>query len=156
VSVDERISLPPERLTPCASAFGLSVAVLICLDLADFASAAAVVKAADWIDLVLVPCYTEWTEQLEKIARAMSRAMPGMVVMVNYQRPGQLGVVITEFGKTLHPRRPRIQPTGDACIHTFSIKVDEFKSRKIQSQTEMPASDRMEWLFGRLIRPKRL
>lgn len=155
VSVNERISLPPERVTPCVGVFGLRVAVLICLDLADFASVAAVVKAADWIDLVLVPCYTKWTDQLEKIAEAMSRAMPGMVAMVNYQRTGH-EVVVSKFGEALSARRPRPQPSGGAVIHTLMIRVDEFRNRKLQKQVDMTVSDRMEWLFGRLSRPARL
>lgn len=154
--VNERISLPPERVTPCATVFGLSVAVLICLDLADFSSVAPVVTAGDWIDLVLVPCYTEWTDKLEKIARDISRTMPGMVVMVNYQRTGQTGVVVTEFGKTLGARRPRRQPSRGALIHTVKIGVDDFHSRKLQKQVDMTVSDRMEWLFGRRSRPARL
>lgn len=156
VTVEERISVPPRRVTPCATVFGLSVAVLLCLDLADFAAVAGVVRAADWIDLALVPCYTEWTDDLERIARSMSRAMPGIVALVNYQRPGQTGLVITRFGETLTLRKPRPQPVAGACIHTLTLKVNHFLNEKLQHQSDMPIDQRMEWLFGRLNRPSRL
>lgn len=150
ISVEERISLPPERRAICTKVFGLDVATLICLDLADFSSVSAVVRAADKIDLLLVPCYSEWIEALERIARQASGAMSGIVALANYRRVGQLGYVFTKFGNSIVAAET-VDVNADraeGCVSLFDLNVPRFRSEKTERQLSLSADERLEWLFG--------
>lgn len=146
---EEFISVPPDRQVHCVSVFGLRIATLICLDLADFASVAAVVRAGARVDVLIVACYSEWVETLERIARAASEIMPGVVALANYRRRGQLGAVLTRFGKTVDVA-PRLHRASGAHIVTHDIRIDRFREEKIRTENDLPPDSPLGWLFGRV------
>jgi hypothetical protein len=145
-SIGELVSVPARRQTLCTRAFGLNIAVLICLDLADFSAVASVVKLADRVDVLLVPCYSEWMDSLEKVARAASAALRGVVALVNY-RPTDLKApcIVEEFGKPRSVDGTKVLGSG-AVIHSLRIKPRSLQQTKLEIKGD--AMSRLEWLFG--------
>lgn len=143
-SVGERISISPQRSTLVFEAFGLKIAILVCLDIADFSAAAAVVKYAERIDVLLVPCYTEEFGPLEKIARAVSEAMPGIVALVNHQRsPGRANCVVYSFGRETTPASTKL---GTAMVSVLTLSPEGVRAKRSDSDRK-PNRD-LRWLFG--------
>ena len=154
VSMGELVSTPPARSTVLSYAFGLWIGVLICLDLADFSSVTAVVKFTEHCDLLLVPCFTEWTEELERIAHATSRAMPGIVALVNFHGNNHKpACILSRFGESIPADCITGIPGSEGSICLFSFPPAEFKNAKIQRWIGASSEDRMEWLFGNRTQP---
>ncbi len=145
-SIGELVSVPAKRQTICTRVFGLNVAVLICLDLADFSAVASVVKLAERVDVLLVPCYSEWMDSLNRVAKSASAALQGIVALVNY-RPPVPGApcLVEEFGQ---PRSvdEAIELTSGGIIHTVRIQPRALQQQKLEIKGG--ADERMEWLFG--------
>ncbi len=145
-SIGELVSVPARRQTICTRVFGLNIAVLICLDLADFSAVASVVKLAERVDVLLVPCYSEWMDSLERVARAASAALRGVVALVNY-RPTDLKApcIVEEFGQPRHVDGAQVLDSG-AVIHSLRIKPRSLLQTKLEIKGD--AMSRFEWLFG--------
>lgn len=149
VSTQELISIPPNRSTLLSSAHGLWIGVLVCLDLADFSSVAAVVNFQDRCDLLLVPSYTEYTDSLRKLVETTSKAMQGIVALVNYHSPDPAlpAFVARQFGEeitmTVHDA-----PGSAGRVAVIEIDIDEFHESKRQKRFGESPDERMEWLFG--------
>ena len=76
VRVGEQICAPSQRLIPAVKMFGLSIVSMICLDIADYASIAAVVRVRDKVDIILVPCYSKRFDDMREIAIVASKRCP--------------------------------------------------------------------------------
>jgi hypothetical protein len=145
-SVGELVSVPAKRRTICTRVFGLNIAVLICLDIADFSAVASVVKFQDRVDLLLVPCYSEYMDSLDRVAKATSAALCGVVALVNYRPPApRAPCIVEEFGETRAVDRDRVLDSG-GIIHSVFIKPPELLARKLKIKGN--PDERMEWLFG--------
>ena len=164
VSVGERISTPSSRQVPVIDMFGLKFATMICLDLADFASIASVVRYSDRVDVLLVPCQTLQFERMRDIAKVASRALRGLVILVNVEQSEVMKGYVARFGNLLAAQSHKL-PAG-AVISWLDEGVDTFEQTRIllknpstphpKTQSAMeypldgraPADDHIEWLFG--------
>lgn len=146
VSRAELVSVPPIRKTLCTQVFGLQVAVLVHLDLADFSSMAAVVRREDRVDLLLVPCYSEQMEDFKNIALMASNAMSGMIALVNYQAPGSSPCFVAQFGKPVDNLKSTLVPDSPVRVTMHEIDNGGFWSEKQNRQVGARRS--MHWLFG--------
>jgi hypothetical protein len=152
LSVGERISAPAPRQVPVVEIFGLRVAAMICLDIADYASLTSVVRVADRVDMILVPCYTKKFEKMVDIARVASRALPGLVALVNADLADSAAgrCHVARFGTLDRQLGGRQLPAG-AVVSLLEIDHEEFQSTRIRMKIS-PEND-MEWLFGSRDRP---
>ena len=64
---------------------------MICLDIADYATLASVIRVRDKVDMLLVPCYTEKFDKMLEVAKLASKALRGIVAMVNAHVPNEIG-----------------------------------------------------------------
>ena len=151
---DERINVPAQRATLCVKAFGMTIGVLVCLDLADYTSVAAAIGTID-LDLLLVPAYTRRFEDLEKIASSTSKAMPGMVALVNYrQSANKPNAIVTELGTTVGDLPAAKELSKGAAITILDIDRNSLEEGQQEREDEVLAADgeeqedQMTWLFG--------
>lgn len=144
----ELISAPPMRRVPMVEMFGLKIASMICLDIADYASLAAVVKCADLVDILLVPCSTLKFDDMSEIAKTASKALPGIVAMVNANIPEATAAPISvwDFGKRRDLPIDEKQVPG-AGVSFLDVEYADFQSTR--TQWKASARDDMQWLFGR-------
>lgn len=151
VSVDERISIPPARRIFCIKAFGLSISVLVCLDLADYGVVAAAVRSCDDTDVILVCCYTEWFDALEKVAAVASDAIAGLVLMVNCQRTGYGSSCRTlERGVSRGIRLAKSFKLG-AEVYIKNVDSHALRRAKDQTLTDRKPDNQLNWLFGQKV-----
>lgn len=140
----EYVSIPARRKVLVTKVFGLRIAVLICLDLADYSAVASVVGRGDAVDLLLVPGYSDRTELLESVAEAASHAMPGIVAFINRYGPPKASSLVYRFGKLQQTRSVEVQGgNGAICIYEFDRDV--FQREKLNLQDA--ANERLQWLF---------
>ena len=142
--VNERISVVANRQATVVRAFGLSIGVLICLDLLDHASVAPLVGMRDKIDLILVPTHSESTEEMEKTARVVSRVMAGGVGVVNYTHPMEHYGSMQMFGKPKRPTGRTQLYRGAVQIRTYDIDTDDFIARKHHFKED---ASRFAWML---------
>jgi len=145
----EIVSIPTVRETRVIRAFGLWIAVLICLDIADFSAVSAVVNCSDRADLLLVPCYSKKMETLTEIARATSRAM-GQVALCNYYTDSDevSNRSMTRFGKDIRPRKVMNLNNDDGEVALYEFDPASIENQKLDRRKTADARERMEWLFG--------
>ena len=154
ISMDERITIPPLRKVMCTRIFGLNVAILICLDLADFSVASAVVRMKDKVDVLFICCYTRWVEPLEKIAAAIGEAAACTVFLVNFNRPG--GSCRALLGpKPFDLQEPR--HLGDVVVNAHLLDVEQVRAENQQTLLDRDEDTRSicEPLFGAATLPLR-
>jgi hypothetical protein len=147
VSAGELVCAPSHREILVINAFGLRIAVLICLDIADYASLGSLLRVADRVDLLLVPCYTEKFEKMVEIAKVASRALPGVVALVNTDLPRAVAAPyhIARFGE-LEKAKDTASLDSGAILSLVELDYEEFQSRRTQLKTT--PEDWIEWLFG--------
>lgn len=145
VSVKEWVSVPSYRRVPLVNIFGLKIASMICLDVADYASIASVVRCADRVDVLLVPCYTPGFEKMAKIAKVTSEAL-GLVAMVNATLPEEPAGLhqIWRLGRKLEPPHQAL-PSGAAFITYVDVETEKLKEDRVQKLSKENTTD---WLFG--------
>jgi predicted amidohydrolase len=149
-SVGELINTPPARKVVAVEYRGLKIAIMICLDVADYASIAAVVKVGDGVDVLLVPCYTQKFEAMGAIADITSKALPGVVAMVNAELPDSDARCcrISAFGNRQKPTDSKdIQ--GGAKISVVEIEHAQFQADRTRLQVPTDDIQDVEYLFGR-------
>ena len=146
VRVGEKVCAPSQRLIPLVKMFGLKIVSMICLDIADYASIAAVVRVGDGVDMILVPCYSKRFDDMREIAIVASKALPGVVALVNFHRKGTQRCHIARFGELEDTSQERELPLG-ARISILDLGFDDFQKSRIELQNS-PDGD-LEYLFGR-------
>jgi hypothetical protein len=153
VSTGEMVSAPAVRRILGVGFFGLGIAMMICLDIADYAALASVVKVGDAIDMVLVPCYTDKFEKMVDIATVASKALPGVVALVNANLVGSVAAPchIAKFGALEKPSDV-VALQSNALISVFELPQDEFVATRTRLKTA--PENQMEWLFGSRDRPQ--
>lgn len=144
-SMGERIASPAVRRVLTIKTLGLRIAVLICLDVADYATFASLIRVADKVDLVLVPCYTEKFDKMLEVAKVASRALPGIVALVNGHVPNAISH-IARFGEDEEPVR-RHEFQSEAVASLFEINHDDFQAERIRHQNSADRAE-IDWLFG--------
>lgn len=129
----ELIGIPPNRKVIFTNIFGIKISFLICLDLVDYSSVAAVVKLTD-AHLVLILCHSEWIEPLNKVAIHLSEAIRGGVAIVNYYH----GEVDPSTRLYMYGNKNPIKPTrysktneNGSGIDVYKINVKELAEKKI-------------------------
>jgi predicted amidohydrolase len=157
VTMEERIIAPAGRHVAVIETLGLKIATMICLDIGDYASLAAVMHVADHVDLLLVPCCTLKFEKMLDVARLASKALPGIVALVNcrlhdsYAGPRQIAL----FGKILEPERVDIRRAGQgrnvAEVALFAFDSGKFQEQRTRLKTN--PGKYVNWLFGNRDRP---
>jgi hypothetical protein len=141
----EYISSPAKRRVLRIEAFGLAIATMICLDVADYVTLASVVRVRDKINMLLVPCYTKKWDKMLDVAKLASKALRGVVAMVNAHVPNAI-CHIARFGEDEEPVRKKEFRSG-TVVSMFEIKheaLDQERSRKRQPQEHQ----HVDWLFG--------
>jgi predicted amidohydrolase len=154
--VKEFVSVPSPRLVAVVRHAGLAIAVMICLDIADYSSAASVVKVSESVDVVLVLCYTPKFDDMASIAKVTSKALPGIVAMVNADRPdtSARNCVIARFGR--QQKANQTQLANGSYLTFFDIPYAEFRQTRIDMTNEDKYRDpEIEYLFGRRHMPSR-
>jgi len=150
VTMHERIMTPAQRRVLIVSTFGLKIAVMICLDVVDYTTFASVMRASDYVNVVLVPCYTERFEQMQDIATVASKALPGVVALVNSrQRAGSR--YVAQCGEVLDPSAPQLLP-GGAEIAVLSLNLNELEERRTDAKVN--ADPCLDWMFGSRYLPR--
>lgn len=143
--VGEQISAPSQRSVPAVKMFGLSAVSMICLDIADYASIAAVVQVGDKVDLILVPCYNKRFDDMREIAVVASKALPGVVALVNFYRKGAQRCHVARFGELEETREQGLSSGGSISI--LDLNFDHFQKTRIELQNKRDGD--LEYLFGR-------
>jgi hypothetical protein len=146
-AVGELVSVPALRRVIAVKFAKLSIATMICLDIADYALIASVVKVADDIDLLLVPCYTPKFEAMARIADVASKALPGVVALVNVEDPAATAKsrYIARFGVSEAPQTAEVLSSG-AIVSILEIDVPAFSEKRTTLKTYPPAET--QFLFG--------
>ena len=154
-AVGELISSPASRRVVALNFAGFQIAMMICLDVADYASIASVVKVADGIDILLVPCYTPKFEDMVEIAKVASKALPGIVALVNADFPEATAkpCQIARFGELVAPLKQETLKSG-AIISLLDIDCAQFDKTRTEMKTSQEPEIQtmmreMESLFGR-------
>jgi hypothetical protein len=152
ISAGELICSPSARHVPCVDIFGLKIATMLCLDIADYAALASVVRVGDSVDIVLVPCYTKKFEKMVEVARTASKALPGIVALVNAGLGDSVASTshIAAFGRLEPPSRGEKLDSG-VTISLFKLDHKEFHAERTRLKTS--PDSQMEWLFGSRDRP---
>jgi predicted amidohydrolase len=137
IAPGERITAPPQRTIAYTHVAGLTVASIICLDLADYNIVSAIVRAQ--VDLLFVSCYaTVGTDALRKIGLAISECIPGQVFLVNHVSAGLQPSFELDRG------RLRDLPTAfidRARLATSTVSIEEVERRR----QDFPDQWRSEW-----------
>jgi len=141
----ELVSSPAARRAVWIQAFGLRIAVLVCLDLLDYSSLAPIVRLEEQIDVLLVPMYSAKMDSFEKVAQAASLAMPGGVALANVRLEGRSSGYFWLFGRQQDPRRT-IELSGGGRARLFSFDLRNYKAKKHGLQGYPPKH--LGWLFG--------
>jgi|ERR1051325_3437119 predicted amidohydrolase len=151
ISVEEFVSVPPERRVPLINIFGLRIASMICIDVADYASIASVVRCADHISVLLVPCYTPRFEDMARIAKVTSEAMPGLVALVNARLPDAPAGLhqIWRIGEK-EEWAPAKLPSGGYVTY---VDVDTNKLNEDRVKWQTSDDNDTSWLFGQRYKP---
>lgn len=144
-SMGELISSPPVRRILTVKTLGLRIAVMICLDVADYATLASVIRVKQNVDMVLVPCYTfKWDKMLE-VAKTASKALRGIVAMVNAHIPnGECH--IARFGADEEPAKQKKFDSG-AVVSLFRVNPKTFEEERGSDKKKRDYAD-VDWLFG--------
>lgn len=145
-SIGELVSVPAKRQAICTRVFGLNVAVLICLDLADFSAVASVVKLNEKVDVLLIPCYSEWMDSLERAARAASAALRGIVALVNYRPPSPKAPCIVEERGQTRPVDSATEIESGVIIHSAFLDPRALQQKKLEIKDR--TEPWVDWLFG--------
>jgi predicted amidohydrolase len=140
----ELISAPAKRRVLSIKIFGLRIAVMVCLDIADYATLASVIRARERIDMVLVPCYTEKFDKMLDVAKVASRALRGIVAMVNAHIPNSK-CHFARFGTDENPLDE--QPFGSRAIVSL-FEVDHEALQQERSRKHVRENSHIDWLFG--------
>ena len=146
VRVGEQISTPSQRRIPAVKMFGLTFVSMICLDIADYASIAAVVRLGDGVHIILVPCYSKRFDEMREIAMVASKALPGVVALVNYGHKGAKRCHVARFGELEDPSR-EIGLSMGAVISILNLDFDQFQQKRIELQNKH--DEDLEYLFGK-------
>lgn len=146
VGVNEYVSVPPGRRSLFVRAFGVTIAVVLCLDLMDYSAIGPLMNYSERIDFILVPSHSVGMEGLERVAATVSDALPGGVGIVNHcghRVPASLYV----FGALEKPKKQRELKKGrevTAKITLFDITRKPFEDDKNSKQGK---NKDLEWLF---------
>lgn len=148
VHLNELVSTPSKRKTIYTHAFGLRIAVIICLDIADYSTVAGIVRLGNEIDMILVPAYTDKIEPLEEVAIDTSAAMPGMVALINHQAAGKRSSYLYRFGKIDSKLREIKLPDNGGVLNIYDINVEAFHNEKYKKSEDEKQDQNLKWLFG--------
>lgn len=149
----ELLFTPSERVVHFTKAFGVGFSFLICLEIADFSSAAAIVSNTDNIDFLIVPAYLNTYGPMEKTALKISHALGGVLLNNCYMSKdlpiSRLYLNGKIFGNdTNRKENPRSEPTR---IVLRKVNVTEFLNTKDDNKFHMP--DELKYLFNSKNRP---
>jgi len=148
-AVGELISAPASRRVAAVYFAGLRIAMMICIDVADYASIASVVKVGDGVDVLLVPCYTPKIEDMNSIAKVTSNALPGIVALVNANDPDGVAkpCLVASFGSS-KALTPALKLPSGVSISILDIDLAEFQQTRLSMTNDSNRSD-VAFLFGR-------
>ena len=141
----ELISAPAKRRVLSVKTLGLRVAVMICLDIADYATLASVIRAGEKVDLVLVPCYTTRFDKMVSVAKVASGALRGIVALVNANLPG-MTCRIDRFGKDVKADDEHPFDSG-AVVSLFEVNHETLQEER--NKKHVRENRYVNWLFGR-------
>jgi len=141
----EFIASPALRRVLTVKTFGLRIAVMICLDVADYATLASVIRVKEKVDMVLVPCYTQKFDKMLEVAKAASKALRGVVAMVNAHIPNAV-CHIARFGEDEEPVRTKKFKSG-AVVSLVKIDYENFEQERTGGQKARDYRD-VDYLFG--------
>lgn len=143
----ELVSVAGRRETLLIHAFGLGIAVLVCLDIGDYSALTPVVQSDALVDMLVIPTYSRRKDTLGDCAKLISCALPGIVALVDYDTGGGYGSSVYRFGKEeriAQTSRP-LQSGGSILFYTFS--PTQFKRDKLGRQSQVSVD--LNWLFGK-------
>jgi hypothetical protein len=141
----ELISSPAARRVLRVKAFGLRIAMMICLDIADYATLASVIRVRDNVEMLLVPCYTEKFDKMLEVAKLASKALRGIVAMVNGHVPNAV-CHIARFGKDEEPVRKKDFASG-AVVSLFEVEHQAIEAERTRKHSPRD-HQHVDWLFG--------
>jgi len=164
----EIVYTPSERILYHTKAFGLGISFLICLELADYSASAAIVRKYSNIDLLIVPTYvTDEFGTISKVAKSISEAINGIVLLVNTYISeslspcrlfinGDLDIKEKDnrslnISRIVSKDKPIISGRKtydfmDSKIVTFNVSVSRLQKQKANSEEEVPEG--LKCLFG--------
>lgn len=126
----ERISVVATRQHTVVKAFGLTMGVLICLDLLHHSSVAHLMRVDPRVDLLLVPAHSKSLDLLEKTASAVSKVMPGAVGVVNHVDEMERYGCMYAFGTRLTPSKKADLCGGAVKLRTYKLVMHDFVTDK--------------------------
>ncbi len=150
----ERIMTPARRRVLIIDAFGLRIATMICLDVVDYTTLASVMGAGDQVEVILVPSYTKRFEKMQDVASVASRALPGVVALVNAGLPRVGSAYVAQCGETIDFPSPPEVLSGGAEVALLSLRIDELKEKRTQAKNE--PDPYLDWMFGNRYIPRAL
>lgn len=144
----ELVSIPPKRISYTTDVFGLKIAFLTCLDIADYSSVAPIVGLNEFINVLIVPSYSPWTESLEKASITISEAISGGVALVNhYMGTVRPSSYLYMYGEE-DPREADDQKYSKNEKWKMSLHLldpDELNDKKISMREDL--NPNIKWLF---------
>jgi hypothetical protein len=141
----EAVMAPASRTILAATVSGFRVAVIVGLDVTDHACISALVQLKDEIDILLVPCYTTRIEKLADVARVVSLAIAGVVVLVNGAWPEVPHYYVARFGQTGLMTEERALPSG-GVVSLLEMEQASFRSERARCHAD--PDENMDWLFA--------
>jgi hypothetical protein len=147
--IGEYISVPAERQSKVIRAFRLNIAVITCLDIADYSTISSLVQLDDKLDFILVPSCSPRTESLEEIAKMVSGVLPGGVFIINEYRRGKKPASFAYFFGSKDPIDYYKQVTlGDnGVIDIYDIPRKWFDYEKDSAQHSVSPDSPYQWLL---------
>lgn len=149
----EFIYTPSERKLFRTQAFGIGIAALICLEIADYSSVAVLAQSKEVIDLVIVPCYLDEYGPMGKAARNLSIPVGGVLLNNCYStshNPDSQLFLNGEEGfacSKTHLIESKIGSSKyQSLVGLRKITVKKFKAEKREIGLKLP--DHINLLYG--------
>lgn len=147
----EFITVPPERETLTISVFGISISILLCLDLADYSSVVSAIRGQDYSPhLLFVPSYSKFYESLERLSTTISGALSGGVALTNFFHANKPSHFLHMYGSEIPQTTDVTTLFPDEKSPEFSVSLFKLNSRKLDSfkKGQKGLDKSMGWLFG--------
>ncbi|PTX58587.1 hypothetical protein C8N46_11378 [Kordia periserrulae] len=147
--VGEKLFTPSVRKIYFTNAFGIGIAFLICLEIADFSSACSIARQNGLIDFLVVPTYLEEFGTMDKVAKTISKAIGGIFLSNCHNHSDFPDSRMYLHGR---PHKDNLTDYKQKIIDEKTVvilrKVDmkEFKATKSEWSVNMP--DSLKFLFG--------
>ncbi len=139
VQVGERIFTPSDRIILSTNAFGLGIAVVICLEMVDYATSALLVAKRDTVSLLLVPTYVVGEfGVMEKVAKCLSQVIGGVLLTNCFAHKHRTSSELIINGKEYERGSERFSASEHSRVLLRTIDVKSLRNGKVEAHKHLP------------------